>query len=57
MKFQEGPAFGAAIIGIGLGVMIWKSTGQFLLAVLAGLVIAGADYFFLIWVIALTKKK
>ncbi len=57
MKFQEGPAFSAAIIGIGLGVMIWKSTGQFLLAVLAGLVIAGADYFFLIWVIALTKKK
>jgi len=57
MKIQEGPLFGALIIGVGLGFMIWRSTGQILLAALAGIAISVLDYFLLIWMQRFTKKK
>jgi len=57
MKIQEGPAFGALIIGAGLAYMIWRASGNGLLAVLAGLSIAALDYFVLLWMQKFTQKK
>ncbi len=57
MKILEGPAFGALIIGAGLAYMIWRASGNGLLAVLAGLSIAALDYFVLLWMQKFTQKK
>lgn len=57
MKIQEGPAFGALIIGVGLGYMVVRQTQNILLAVPAGIAVALIDYVFLIWIASFKKKK
>lgn len=57
MKLQEGPAFGALIIGAGLGYLLYNRTQNALLAAGAGIAVALADYFFLIWIQSFKKKK
>ena len=57
MKLQEGPAFGALIIGVGLAYMIWRATKNGLLAILAGLSIAAIDYFLILWMQKFSQKK
>ena len=57
MKLQEGPAFGALIIGAGLGYLLYNRTQNALLAIGAGIAVALADYFFLIWIQSFKKKK
>ncbi len=49
MKLQEGPAFGALIIGCGLAYFLHHSGKPFGLSLLIGVVIAVADYFILVW--------
>ena len=49
MKLQEGPAFGALIIGMGLAFLINKQTDNLALALGAGVVVGLADYFILVW--------
>jgi len=46
---QEGPAFGALIIGCGLAYFLHHSGKPFGLSLLIGVVIAVADYFILVW--------
>lgn len=57
MKVQEGPAFGAMIIGGGLGYLISEKTGNIPLATLAGLAIGVVDYFAVIWIADFMKKR
>ena len=57
MKLQEGPAFGALIIGAGLGYLLYNRTQNVLLAASVGIAVALADYFFLIWINTFKKKK
>jgi len=57
VKLQEGPAFGALIIGGGLGYLLYNRTQNILLAVCAGIAVALADYFFLVWINNFKKKK
>lgn len=56
VKLQEGPAFGALIIGVGLAYLIWSKTQNIVYAVLAGIAVAIADYFILIWLNQFKKK-
>jgi len=56
MKIQEGPAFGALIIGVGLAYLVQRQTQNILLAAGAGIAVALADYFFLIWISSFKKK-
>ena len=57
MKLQEGPAFGALIIGVGVAYLLHSQTKNILLAFGAGIAVALADYFFLIWIQSFKKKK
>ena len=57
MKLQEGPAFGALIIGAGFTYFIHRQTQNILLAAAAGIAIAVLDYVFLIWINNFKKKK
>jgi len=57
MKLQEGPAFGAMIIGSGLAYLIWAKSRNLPLAIGAGVAIALADYLLLIWIQSFKKKK
>ena len=57
MKLQEGPAFGALIIGVGLGYLLYNRTQNIILAAGVGIAVALADYFFLIWINSFKKKK
>ena len=56
MKLQEGPAFGALIIGMGFAFFINQKTSNLPLALGAGVAIGVADYVFLIWIRRFTKK-
>lgn len=56
MKLQEGPLFGALIIGIGVGYLVYSKTQNFMYAALAGIGLAVVDYIFLMWIKKLTKK-
>ncbi|WP_154813699.1 hypothetical protein [Hellea balneolensis] len=56
MKLQEGPAFGALIIGMGITFFINQKTSNLTLALGAGIIIALADYFALIWIRRFTRK-
>ena len=56
MKLQEGPAFGALIIGAGFTYFIQRQTQNILLAAAAGTAIAVLDYVFLIWIGKFKKK-
>lgn len=57
MKLQEGPAFGALIIGFGVGYLVWHETQSVFYSVTATIAVAFADYFFLIWIQSFKKKK
>lgn len=56
MKIEEGPAFGALIIGSGVGLLVWQKYGDPFLAVGVGVGIALADYAFLIAIKKFSKK-
>lgn len=56
MKLQEGPAFGALIIGCGVAFLTYKKTSSNLLAIGLGLGVALADYVLVIAIKAVTKK-
>lgn len=49
MKIQEGPAFGALIIGMGLAFLINKQSDNLVAAITIGALVGLADYFLLIW--------
>lgn len=57
MKLQEGPAFGALIIGCGVAYLLQRQMQNLLLAAGAGIAVALADYFFLVWIQNFKKKK
>ena len=44
MKLQEGPLFGALIIGFGIGFLTFNKTNNIGLGVLLGLAVSIADY-------------
>ena len=55
MKLQEGPAFGALVIGFGFAYFMYEAQKNVFFSLLLGLVIAVADYFFLVWVSGFKK--
>ena len=57
MKFQEGPLFGALIIGAGIGFLYHQQTGDLGLAALIGVGIAVADYVIVVWLKTRFKGK
>jgi len=57
MKLQEGPAFGALIIGSGLAYLFYRKTQNLLLAAGVGIAVALADYLLLVWIQSFKKKK
>ncbi len=56
MKLQEGPAFGALIIGTGVAFLVWQKTAKPGMAIGAGLLVAIADYILVIAIKKLFKK-
>ncbi|WP_416877154.1 hypothetical protein [Litorimonas sp.] len=50
MKVQEGPAFGALIIGMGLAFLINRQSENLVAAIIIGVLVGLADYFLLIWI-------
>jgi len=56
MKLDEGPAFGALIIGAGVGFLVWQKWQNPLMAVGVGVVLAVGDYVFL-WLVKKYLKK
>ncbi len=56
MKLQEGPAFGALIIGAGVGYLVHQKTNSPSLALGAGLGIAIADYVLVVVIKKFLKK-
>lgn len=56
MKLQEGPAFGALIIGVGVGFLTFKKTNNLALGLGAGVLIAIADYVLVVVIKKVTKK-
>lgn len=56
MKIEEGPAFGAIIIGAGVGYFVYESSQNMRLAMAAGIAIGVADYFLLLWISQFKKK-
>jgi len=57
MKLQEGPAFGALIIGCGVTYLFYRKTQNLLLAAGVGIAVALADYLLLLWIQSFKKKK
>ena len=55
MKLQEGPAFGALIIGVGVGFLTFKKTNNLALGLGAGVLIAIADYVLVVVIKKVTK--
>lgn len=49
MKLQEGPAFGAALIGCGLAYFLHRSGKPLALSLLAGVIVGVADYVLIVW--------
>jgi len=47
MSLKEGPLFGALIITLGVGYLVFHQTGNIVKAVLIGAVVGAADYFLL----------
>lgn len=56
MKLQEGPLFGALIIGFGVGFLTFKKTNNIGLAILLGLAVCIADYVLIMVIKTVTKK-
>ena len=49
MRFQEGPAFGAIIIGCGLAYFLYHSGKPLGFSIMGGVVVGIADYVLIIW--------
>ena len=49
MKLQEGPAFGALIIGCGLAYFLHHSGKPLGLSLMVGVGVAVADYVLIVW--------
>jgi len=47
MTLKEGPFFGALIITLGVGYLVFHQTGDMLKAVIIGATIGAVDYFLL----------
>lgn len=47
MKLKEGPLFGALIIAVGVGYLVFHQTKDVLKAAVIGGAVAAADYFLL----------
>jgi len=56
VKLEEGPAFGALIIGSGVGFLVWQKWQNPMLAIAVGVGLAIADYVFLIAIKKIFKK-
>ena len=56
MKIEEGPAFGALIIGLGVAYLLYRQTGNALLALAVGIGIAIADYYLVLFFRSFGKK-
>jgi len=56
VKLQEGPAFGALIIGCGVAFLIYKKTNNMVQAAGLGAIIAIADYVLILVIKSVTKK-
>ena len=55
MKIEEGPAFGALIIGSGLGYLIYSKTQNVVYAACGAIAVALVDYVLLIWIKSFKK--
>lgn len=47
MKLKEGPLFGALLIALGVGYLVFRQTGDVLKAAVIGSAVGAADYFLL----------
>ncbi len=56
MKLDEGAAFGALIIGAGIGFLVWQKWQNPALAMAVGIGLAVADYVFLMMLKKVFKK-
>lgn len=56
MKLQEGPAFGALIIGAGVAFLTYKKTNNGILALGLGAGVAIADYILVLVIKRVTTK-
>jgi len=56
VKLQEGPAFGALIIGCGVAFLIYKKTNNIIQALGIGAVTAIADYGLILVIKSVTNK-
>lgn len=56
MKLDEGPAFGALVIGAGVGYLYWQKTQNLGVAIALGIGLTIADYVFLLVVKKIFKK-
>lgn len=56
MKLEEGPLFGALIIGGGIAFLVWQKYQSLSLALAVGLGLVIADYVFLLLVKKIFKK-
>ncbi len=56
MKIDEGPAFGAILIGGGVGFLVWQKYHNFGLALAVGLGLTIADYIFVVALKNMFKK-
>ncbi len=50
INIQEGPAFGAFILGGGVAFLLFQKTKSLYLSIAAGVWVALIDYFVLIWI-------
>lgn len=57
MKLQEGPMFGALLVGCGIGYLLYQKTGNAGLAVLAAAGITVAGYSLEVGLKRLLRKK
>ncbi len=56
MRYEEGPAFGAFIIGVGIAFLVYQRTASLPLALLVGAGLAIADYVLVTWIKNRFKK-
>lgn len=56
MKVEEGPLFGALIIGGGVGFLVWQKSQNLVLAIAIGVGLVIADYAFLLIIKRVFKK-
>jgi len=57
MKIQEGPAFGALLIGSGLAFLLYRKSQNLGLALVVGTAVTILDYAVLVWVAKLKDRN